>query len=423
MLNPATPRSTSDRMRFLTEISHSFKIVLSSRNNRVALALLVVLLATFLCYIPTLSNDFVYLDDDSHLLDNAFIRGLDAEHIKLMFTQTVQNVYVPLTFLSFALEYHFFQYDPLIYHLDNLLLHMGVTALVFFFALQLGLSVAGAFFAAILFGVHPMHVESVSWVTERKDVLFALFYMMALCAYWRYLVTDKMTFYAVSIVCGLLSILSKPMALSLPLILFVCDWFKGRSFSKSMFWDKVPYFLYIVPIAWITYALNARVPGQNPADAVLICVWTAVFYIRKFIFPFILVPMYDLPHPVSLLNPEFLLSVLLLIFVLAVLFRFRRNRWLMFASLYYVLSMFFLFRYDDVVDKSIVADRFLYLPCLGICFLAGYGWGRLCAVLSGRRSSLRYAAGVLASILICTLGVKTFMQTRIWNNSISFGLM
>ena len=382
-------------------------------------ALLIILVITFLSYLPTLKNNFIYLDDDSHLLENAAIRVLDAAHIQEIFTTTVSKVYVPLTFLSFAIEHHFFKYTPFIYHLDNLLLHLAVTALVFYFALQVNLPLRAAFVAGLLFGIHPMHVESVAWVTERKDVLYSVFYMLALCFYWRYLSTRKMLPYALTIVFGLLSILSKPMALSLPLILFVCDWLKKRPFDKWMIVDKIPHFLYIIAIAWITYSLNARVPGENIQSGAIIWIWTAMFYISKFFFPFPLVPMYALPQPISLINPHYLGAVVLLISIAIVVFVWRRNRWLWFALGFYFLSMFFLFRYDSVVDKSIVADRFLYLPCLGICFLIGYGIDVLYSKYSRKETLQRVftALFVLVAIILCG---KTFAQTKIWNNSITF---
>ncbi|MCB9771758.1 MAG: tetratricopeptide repeat protein [Candidatus Omnitrophica bacterium] len=381
--------------------------------------LLIILAITFLSYLPTLRNNFIYFDDDSHLLENAAIRVLDAQHVQEIFTTTVSKVYVPLTFLSFAIEYHFFKYNPFIYHLNNLLLHLAVTALVFYFALQVNLPLRAAFVAALLFGIHPMHVESVAWVTERKDVLYAFFYMLALCFYWRYLSTRKMLAYALTIVFGLLSILAKPMALSLPLILFVCDWLKKRQFDKWMIIDKIPHFLYIVSIAWITYSLNARVPGENISSGAIIWIWTAMFYISKFFFPSPLVPMYALPQPISLMNPHYLGAAALLIGIAIVAFVWRRNRWLWFALGFYFLSMFFLFRYDSVVDKSIVADRFLYLPCLGICFLVGYCIDYLLKKISKKevfRKALT-ASLVLIALMLCS---KTFAQTKIWNNSVTF---
>lgn len=389
----------------------SFKF---AKHNRFFL-LLIVLLSVIGFYSPTLKNGFIYLDDDTHILENTTIRALSANHIQKIFTTTVDRVYAPLTFLSFAFEYHFFKYEPFIYHLNNLLLHLAVSALVFYLAIRLGLSDISAFIAALLFGIHPMHVESVAWITERKDVLYAFFYMLALHSYWEYLDKRKIIFYLSSIIFGFLSILSKPMALSLPLVLFLCDWFKKRPFDKSMLIDKIPHFVYIVPIAWITYSLNARIPGENIHSGFIIWVWTCVFYIHKFFYPVTLVPMYALPEPITISNPHYFGAVGLLILFAVILLRLRHNPWVIFAALFYFLSMFFLFRYDNAVDKNIVADRFIYLPCLGICFLVGHAAEKLLKQKAIQK--IVFFALVLTAGL---LGTKTFHQTQLWKDNILF---
>ncbi|MBN1869660.1 MAG: tetratricopeptide repeat protein [Candidatus Omnitrophica bacterium] len=401
------------------DIAESFEFSYS-RKQKIIVSLLAILLATFLSYLPTLKNNFIFLDDDSHLLDNSAVRVLDAAHIKQMFTTTVSDVYVPLTFLTFAVEHRFFKYSPFIYHLDNLLLHLAVTSLVFAFALQAGLPLRAAFIAGLIFGIHPMHVESVSWVTERKDVLYSFFYMGALCFYWKYLTDKKVASYAATIILGLLSILSKPMALSLPLVLFACDWLKRRAFDRKMILDKIPHFAYVVSIAWITYSLNARIPGENIQSGAIIWIYTFVFYIRQFLFPFILVPMYALPQPIVLMNIHYAGSAALFLLIGGFLWRMRRHRWVIFAALYYFLSIFFLLRYDNAVDKNIVADRFMYLPCLGICFLLGYGMDRLLQIVKEKTKILE---GILIACLILAagwLGFKTFQQTQVWRASIPF---
>ncbi len=384
-------------------------------KNKIVISVIFILLAVFISYSPTLKNNFVYLDDDTHLLENSSIRGLDIAHIKQIFTTTVDRVYAPLTFLSFAIEYKFIKYKPFIYHLDNLILHLGTTACVFYFALQLGLPLLAAFIAALLFGIHPMHVESVAWVTERKDVLYAFFYMLSVCFYLKYLSRREIATYTLTIIFGILSILAKPMALSLPLILLVCDWFKKRAFDKSMILDKIPHFFYIVSIAWITYSLNARVPGENIHSSVIIWIWTAVFYIHKFFFPLTLVPMYALPQPISLSNPHYFGAIGLFALLIILLFIFRRERWVGFAALFYFLSMFFLFRYDNIVDKNIVADRFIYLPCLGICFLIGFWFDQLF-----KKENLRVILSIIAILVVMLLSAKTFAQTQLWKDSIPF---
>jgi len=271
------------------------KLTLSSPKIRIFIFLTVILTVVFFSYVPTLDNDFVLWDDDMHLLENISVRVLDFEHVGDIFKSTVNKIYIPLTTLSFAIEYHFFEYDPFVYHLDNLLLHLGVVAFIFWLGLRLGLPIAGSGIAALLFGIHPMHVESVAWVTERKDALYSFFYMAALLSYCRYLDFTKSTpsfqirksyrLLVLSAVFGILSILAKPMALSLPLILLLFDWFHRRKITGAAIFEKVPVTVAIAGITWISYVGHARIPGKNIVEGLLIWPWTFVFYLRQFLFP------------------------------------------------------------------------------------------------------------------------------------------
>ena len=386
--------------------------------------LAVILTVVFFSHYPALKNNFVFWDDDVHVYENISIRSLDVEHVGDIFKSTVLKIYIPLTMLSFAVEHHFFKYDPFIYHLDNLLLHLGVVAFAFWLGLRLGLSVFGSGIAALLFGLHPMHVESVAWVTERKDVLYSFLYMASLLNYSHYLGFTKSTqslqirksyrFLVLTFIFGILSMLAKPMALSLPLILLLLDWFHGRKIGREAILEKVPLGLIIAGITWISYVGHARIPGKNIVEGALIWAWTFVFYLRQFAFPVFSVPVYQLPKPIMISSLEYLLPVMAIGFLLLAVIRFRRHRWFIFAVAFYLFSIFFLLRYDEVKDTTIVADRFMYLPSLGLCFLAGAGW------MSLVNNRLKRAVGILVIVLLGSwLSIKTHQQCQIWRGSIS----
>jgi len=155
------------------------------------LILLFVLTAVFFSFSSALFNDFVTWDDRIHVLDNPSVSSLNPQAVISIFKGVVNRTYIPLTTFSFAVERHFFGLSPFVYHLDNLLLHLSVTALVFFLGMRLGLNARASGLVSLVFGIHPMHVESVAWVTERKNVLYAFFYMLALLSYWHYLVDPE----------------------------------------------------------------------------------------------------------------------------------------------------------------------------------------------------------------------------------------
>lgn len=355
-----------------------------------------------------------------------------------MFTRYVNRTYIPLTILSYSLEYKFFKYRPFIYHLDNLLLHLGVVTLIFLLARRWKLSVWAAGLGALLFGIHPMHVESVAWVTERKDVLYSFFYLLALYHYQNYiemsraremaggisgwmfqnrkepLVTKQMVSYGMTLLFGFLSILSKSMALSLPFILFLLDWLNRRRFSPKLFLEKIPLAFFCISIAAITYIQHARIPGRDLPESILIWIWTLTFYLKKFLLPLVVFPGYVLPKPVVMLHGPYFLAEVLLIAFCWLLMRYKSERWLVFAAMYYLASIFFLLRYDDRWDSNIVADRFMYLPSLGLCLWIGSliqgAWEKL-----KNKNTLFKTIGITCLFfVILSLGMKTFAQAKLW---------
>ncbi len=392
------------------------------------LVLFSILTVIFLFFLPTLHNRFVPTWDDSEsLTENVYVHSLTANHLKAIFSTAAFKAYlplpyIPLTLFSYSLEYKFFGLNPFIYHLDNLLLHLAVTALLMLFIRQIGLSFGAAVWACLLFGLHPMHVESVAWVTERKDVLYAFFYMLALCTYIDYIRYPNKVSYGLTILWGLLSVLSKPMALSLPLILLLCDWWCKRRWNGRVFLEKMPFILYMAGACWITYTKYMRPVHTEWHQKILIWVWSFVFYVEKFIFPAVLLPHYVLPQPVLYFHPAYLSAGALLLIFLYTLVRFYRNRLFIFAWLFYFLSIFFLIRYENVIlvgNLSIVADRFMYLPSVGFCILFGVCVEKLLIYSHMRALWTRNISLAGIGVLFIILGTDTFMQCKTWKNDIT----
>jgi len=396
----------------------------ANQNDRrlVFLFLVVILTLTFISFLPSLKSGFIRGDDYTHLLNNNMVRSLAFHNILHIFKSTINDTYIPLTILTFVVEYHFFQFNPAVYHLVNLLLHLGIVSIIFFLAFKMGLTLWAASLAALLFGIHPMHVESVAWITQRKDVLYGLFYMLAVYQYWRYLENKKIIIYILTLGFGLLSMLAKPMALSLPLIFLLFDWIYMKELKWSDVYEKIPHFFYIVPIAWITFSRNASAYAihENLGKAVLTFVWTLIFYIQRFIFPYKLQFDYYLPQPISIYNIQYYLAVVCFLLIIFFAIRNRRNHWFLFAISYYFLSIFFLLRFGFGSKFDIVADRFMYLPSLGFCLLFGVFCAKRMNWLQ-MRNRFFYRLFLICLVLIFfILSNKTFRQCKIWNNSISF---
>lgn len=205
------------------------------------------------------------------------------------------------------------------------------------------------------------------------------------------------------------------MALSLPLVLGLCDWFQKRRFSTRLLLEKIPFIVLLAPVAWVTYSFHMRVPGKSLYEAVLIWTWTLTFYFKKFFFPFDIYPAYSIPQPVSLLEPAYFSAVAILFLLAGCLYWLRKDRWFIFACLYFYASIFFLLRYDDFMYVHPVADRFMYLPSLGFCLWLG-GVGVQAFNRAGKTG--KHVALAACFLVLSFLGVKTFQQAQLWGREI-----
>ena len=159
------------------------------------ISLFVIVTITCIIFSPVVGHDFVYWDDDKYIIDNPSIHSLSMETTRQIFSSFFQGNYHPLTLLSFASEYHLFRLNSHIYHITNLTLHILNSMLVFWFMLKMAKKVLAAFIVGLLFAIHPLHVESVAWIAERKDVLYTLFFLGALISYRYYQEKSEKTLY------------------------------------------------------------------------------------------------------------------------------------------------------------------------------------------------------------------------------------
>jgi len=214
-------------------------------DNRTVL-LIVILVITFIAFLPSLSGQFIRSwDDNAYVTDNPLITQLNWESIKGFFTNQTNGTYVPLPLLSWAIEFQLFGLHPFAYHLDNLLIHLLCTSLVFYFFILLRIPLMYAALGALLFGIHPMRVESVAWVTERKDLLFCVFYLGSLIMYCKYILSEKEkpNYFLLTLLFFVFSLFSKIQAVSLPLTLILLDYWYVRPLKWKLLWEKIPFFV------------------------------------------------------------------------------------------------------------------------------------------------------------------------------------
>jgi protein O-mannosyl-transferase len=381
----------------------------------VAAAIVVVVLA---CFLPALGSDFVLWDDDMNFTDNPSYRGLSPAHLRWMFTTFHGGHWQPLSWMTLGLDYGLWGMNPLGYHLTNVLLHAVNALLVYrlIAALVPGVGARAAAVGALLFAIHPLRVESVAWVTERRDVLSGLFFLLTVLAYVRYARARDAgqpwrAPFAVSVACFALSLLAKAWGVTLPLVLLVLDVYPLRRFSPRALVEKVPYAVLAAGGAVLAQLASNLVPAKRTLaqhDLVQRAAQAAyglVFYLWKTVVPTRLSPIYLLELTVRPTAARYVACVLLVAAVTgAVVLVRRRAPWAAAAWACYVLVLVTVLGFVQT-GPQIVADRYSYLACLP--------WVVLAAAAVGQRP----AAIALAVAALAVLGVLTVRQTRVWHDS------
>lgn len=377
-----------------------------------------ILAITFLLFSRSINSDFVNWDDDVNIEENANVQALTAENVKNIFTETVIGGYNPLTTLTFAIEKHFAGLNPSVFHFNNILLHLICTFFVYRIMLLLGLSRMAAAFAALLFGIHPMRVESVTWITERKDVLFGAFYLAALFLYTRSVKNKEKAPHLWILPLFILSLFSKIQAVSLPLSMLAVDYYFNRPLKFKLIIEKIPYFVLslVVGLLGIYLLKEADTIAQDQyygfLDRILIGMYSLCIYLAKFIFPYEMVPLY--PYPNTLPIQVYIAPVIFLALVAGVYQAYRKDyKMVVFAAAFFIFNIMFVLQVVGA-GQGYLADRFTYIPYIGLFFLLAYAGDYL-----SKNSSIKMYLPMIAGGYLLLMGITTYMQQDVWKNSVN----
>ena len=388
-----------------------------------------VLVIAIIAFYPSLLNDFVNWDDDRNFYENDLITSLNQENFWSntvnIFSTTVIGNYNPLTIWTFLIEQKLWGLDqPFYWHLDNLLLHLGCIFLVYQIMLMMGLKWQGATLVALLFAIHPMRVESVAWVTERKDVLFGIFYLGAIYYYLKHRLVRQSTnkFLIPILIFFVLSLLSKIQAVSLPLSLICIDYYMDKKLTWSSIISKWYYFAISLVVGLIgVFVLKDQ---GSLASNVTYEFWQRIFvgsysymiYLVKLIVPFKLAPLY--PYP-NVMPAYFYPSILTFIIMPALAWWLYKKEKIaaVFGIMFFTVNIVFLLQILGA-GQGFLADRFTYIPYLGLFFIAGYYMDYLLhestKLKATQKPTVLYSSLALITIVF---GAMTFQQNKIWENS------
>jgi tetratricopeptide (TPR) repeat protein len=390
-------------------------------------SLAILLLVSVLSFRPALDNSFTNWDDEELLTQNTLVRDLSWGNVKKIFGSTQAGTYVPLTILSYSVEYRRWVLDPRGYHATNMALHSLNACLVLWLLYLLGAGWWPAFAAALLWAVHPLRVESVAWVTERKDVLYVFFFLWSLICYIAHLKKKRWVYYLLSFLFFAASGLSKGAAAVLPLALLLTDYLITGRLTKSIWLKKIPFFA--VAAAFIFAGFWAQRPGGfNPEYAaynfgqrVLIAGYNLIFYLAKTAWPAKLSALYPYPLDGSGSLPwifwaAFLAAIGVAVGAAAV---FRMSPAAGWGAWFFLFCLAPVLQLIRLLGPAMAADRYTYLPSVGLAFLLALGLGKTDQILAGHRRAWRRAAAAGILTLTAILSVLTWQRSRVWKDSLA----
>ncbi len=393
---------------------------------------LLLAVVTLALYNPVNRHPFVNYDDDRYVVNNPHVRqGLTADTFKWALTSTEQANWHPLTWMSHALDASLFGLNPVGHHFTSVLLHAVNVVLLFLLLMWATGRLGPSLFVAALFAIHPMNVESVAWVAERKNVLCTTFFLLTLWAYGWYARKPNWKRYLAVVALFAAGLASKPMVITLPFVLLLLDyWPLGRvrsakteagelhpTFSWSrLVVEKLPLLALSAASAVITMqAQQAGGAVRTAAEVsfgarIATAIWAYAMYLWKMVWPVRLAPMY--PHPGDLLAAwQVLVAGAVLIAVSAIVWRFRSRRTLLVGWLWFLGTLVPVIGLVQVGEAA-MADRYAYIPLIGIFVMIAFG-----AADWAEERKFSFWPAIAAAAILVALALATHRQIGYWQSN------
>ena len=402
-------------------------------NKKIFFYALLIAILTIVVFSNSLQNNFVKNFDDiiyTSAANNA--KALTTKDIGTIFSSYVAGIYHPITVLSLAIETNLFGESAFHFHLINLMLHIFNVLLLFWFIYIFTKRLEIAVIVALFFGIHPMHVESVAWISERKDVLFTFFFLASLIAYLFYLKNDKNYSYLFySLVFFLLSLLSKSAAVCLAPLIVLIDYYKERKFNYKIIIEKIPYFILAI-IFGIVSMISQSAAGATSAltdfnfhfsffDKIFLVSYSVMFYIIKLFAPFNLSAIHYYPLKTGGMLPfVYYLAPIGIICIIFLIFKFKKIRKdIVFGFLFFFISIVLVLQFIPV-GYAIVAERYSYIPYIGLLFIAGKLYCDFTDNKFGNYSKTRRNYIIICiSLFAISCSFLSFERNKVWKNGIT----
>lgn len=401
-------------------------------NLLICLGLIII---TLVVYWPATEYGLISFDDQHYVTDNRYVKqGITRESIMWAFTTTQAANWHPLTWLSLMLDIDLYGTDPGGIHLTNILFHSANTVLLFLVFSQITGAIWKSAFVAALFSLHPLHVESVVWISERKDVLSTFFWFLTMGSYVRYVKRPGLIRYLMTIICFSLGLMTKPMLVTMPFVLLLLDYWPLRRLESNrltgncasitpaiirLVREKIPFFIVMTMSIVVTFWVQKSAGAVGTLELFPLHIRLAnvfisyVAYIAKTVWPYPLAFFYPYPLKISWWKAAAALMLLLTIFSLV--FREKRRRpYLSIGWLWYAGTLVPVIGLVQVGSQA-MADRYTYIPAVGIFIMVAWGFEEL--VTRWRFSKTVIVSGIV--LVFSIFSVTTRFQIRHWRDSIA----
>ena len=388
-------------------------------------AIALISLVTFAVYYKALGfSTLFYWDDSGYIKNNNDLNHLNWDSIKLFFSSFYLGNYHPLTIFSWAIDNKIGSGDAFPFHLNNILLHLLNTYLVFVLIKRISpKNNIVALITAGLFAIHPMHVESVAWISERKDVLYSFFFILSLITYTSYLKSQKTKHLIYAIVFFIFSCLSKSAAVVLPLVMLLLDYYLNRKLSWRMILEKAPFFIISLIFGIVAVfsqksvgVLEDWAPKMNFPEHMSVVAFSFVSYLYKAIIPIGLSAIYAYPREIGRTLP-FIYYLSVLLAGLLLFFVWYSRRWgkeIVFGFLFFVITIILVLQFFPVGSQT-MADRYTYIPYIGIFFMMGKAYERFFLEGNSKKNYRKYSPLIIVLVFII-LSIASFGRVKVWEN-------
>ena len=403
-----------------------------TKRKEIIICLFLVAASIFV-YLQLINCDFVYYDDNSYVTENPHVKaGLTLQRVIWAFTTGHAGNWHPLTWLSHMLDIEFYGLSPMGHHLTNLQIHIANTVLLFILFNWMTGAVWPSSLVAALFALHPLHVESVAWVAERKDVLCAFFWILSTLAYVRYTKNQSKMSYLLIVVLFAFGLMSKPMIVTLPFTLLLLDFwplsrFKPKVYKTqtsvcrifiTLFWEKIPLFVLSAALSSATFFVQQHGGAVTSIEILSLkarvanAIVSYTSYIGKMIWPLNLAVLYPLRE--WQLGQVMMSGLLLLVLSAFAVRAWRRFPYLTVGWLWYLGTLVPVIGLVQVGVQS-MADRYTYIPLIGLFIIVAWGMRDIAVKWRSRRILLLiFSAIALVFFIICT-----WFQVNYWQDGIT----